>query len=157
VAKTRAAETREEAATRFWASVDRSGSCWLWTGPLDYYGYGTFYAEGRQWGAHRYALVLATGQNPPDRDASHHCDMPACVRDGTGHLLWETRRQNMIGCYQRRAAATKSAKLTPDLVRSLRDDHRQGLGYYRLSRKYGITESAALAIVKRRTWKWIED
>jgi hypothetical protein len=38
---------------RFWAKVDRSGDCWLWTGGVSNGGYGAFNFNGRQQGAHK--------------------------------------------------------------------------------------------------------
>ena len=71
------------AVARFWAEVDRSGDCWVWTGPTDKDGYGRCAAviEGvRCTRAPRFSWWLATGENPGKLWVLHHCDNPPCVR-----------------------------------------------------------------------------
>ena len=49
------AATREEA---FRHQVDKSGNCWVWTGPLLSGGYGNFAAKESGQAAHRFAWFL---------------------------------------------------------------------------------------------------
>lgn len=48
---------------RFWSKVDRTGVCHLWTAGLLTSGYGAFWVDGRQIGAHVFAYLLAHGPN----------------------------------------------------------------------------------------------
>lgn len=78
---------------RFWAKVDKSGDCWLWTGSTWSSNYGQFRFEGRMWSAHRVAWVL-TGRDLPERmqlDHRDHCST-LCVRPD--HLRLATAKQN---------------------------------------------------------------
>lgn len=66
---------------RFWSTVDKSGSCWLWTGDTSG-GYGRIQFNGEKNGVHRFALELRLGR--PIRKgfmALHTCDNPPCVRN----------------------------------------------------------------------------
>lgn len=67
---------------RFFARVDRSEECWLWTGRL-VGGYGRYSPRrnGRQfrWMAHRVSLAL-TGQQLSHLPVDHLCRQRACVR-----------------------------------------------------------------------------
>lgn len=68
-------------AERFWAKVDKSGDCWLWTGKKGRKGYGRFTVGNREIGAHRFALQERLGRELQlDEFACHECDTPACVR-----------------------------------------------------------------------------
>lgn len=97
--------------TRFWSRVDRSGSCWDWTGGSDKNGYGRLNVDGfipgvRSTTAPKMALILTTGQMPPldpasgrRMDSRHSCDRPPCVRPE--HLSFGTRTQNMADMTER--------------------------------------------------------
>ena len=64
----------------FWAKVDFSGECWIWTGAKDSDGYGIFRLAGKQWRAGRLSLAFTNGELPPELMASPTCRNPSCVR-----------------------------------------------------------------------------
>lgn len=58
---------------RFWAKVDRSGNCWLWTGGRTSYGYGKLStADGIRF-AHRIVYEWAYGPIPTGLCIDHLC------------------------------------------------------------------------------------
>lgn len=82
---------------RFWARVDKSGDCWLWTRDIDDHGYGRFW-DGR---ANRFsfhvAYELLVGKKPPGLDLDHLCRNPLCVNPN--HLEPVTHHENVLrGC-----------------------------------------------------------
>jgi hypothetical protein len=95
-------EAKNEA--RFWAKVEKTGTCWLWTGHQTTNGYGTHtrtvYASGRikadvkheELRAHRYAWSLVNGPIPDGIEIDHVCHTRLCVRPD--HLRLTTRKQN---------------------------------------------------------------
>lgn len=78
---------------RFWDKVDKSGSCWLWTGSNKPRGYGQIKVEGKTIFAHRLSWELAYGPIPEGLYVCHRCDVPACVRPD--HLFLGTQTDNM--------------------------------------------------------------
>lgn len=73
-------QTMEE---RFWAKVDKTDTCWLWTGAKAA-GYGRFFVSSdrgakRIDGAHRVAYELMVGPIPEGLHIDHLCRTPACV------------------------------------------------------------------------------
>lgn len=61
--------------------ADDSTGCHLFTGSLNYSGYGTIYISGVQFATHRLAYELSNGPINGDgnkRWVLHHCDTPAC-------------------------------------------------------------------------------
>ncbi len=86
---------RMSLAERFWAKVDKSGDCWLWTGAKTGRGYGAInvLASGKFGHAHRVSWEMANGIAPPaGMSVCHHCDVPACVRPS--HLFLGTAKDN---------------------------------------------------------------
>lgn len=83
---------------RFWAQVEKTDSCWLWTGPMRGR-YGVFGVAGdRQHGAHRWAYTQESGPIPEGLELDHLCRTPRCVRPS--HLEAVTPYEN-----KRRAGA----------------------------------------------------
>lgn len=82
-------------AADFWRHVNKSGRCWIWTGPKHSgkaWGYTCF--EGVREAAHRIAWRLIRN---PHLDESQQirrtCDTPLCVRP-EHHRLISVRRAN---------------------------------------------------------------
>lgn len=78
----------ETLAERFWAKVDKTSNCWLWTGSLNQ-GYGQILLEGRLVKAHRVAFFLEH-ERWPQPMALHACGNRQCVR----HIYEGTAKDN---------------------------------------------------------------
>lgn len=81
---------------RFWAKVDKTGDCWVWTAHLFHDGYGQFATKTkgvtRTWRAHRIAYEWAYGPIPDGMLVDHRCHNRRCVNPD--HLRLATRNQN---------------------------------------------------------------
>ena len=82
------------AEDRFWAKVNKTDSCWLWTAGKTRNGYGTFFpATNRAIPAHRFSYELHYNENPGALDVDHICHVRLCVKPT--HLRLVTRKQNL--------------------------------------------------------------
>lgn len=88
--------TPTEAQARFWDRVEKSDSCWLWTGAKVPDGYGTMSYEGVVRKTHRLSWLFVYGQVPLGMSVLHRCDNPPCVRPD--HLFLGTQSDNMRDC-----------------------------------------------------------
>ncbi|HEY9413733.1 MAG TPA: HNH endonuclease signature motif containing protein [Pseudonocardia sp.] len=59
--------------TRFFAKVNKTSSCWHWTGTLNKEGYGSFSTRGKTSPAHRFAYQLLVGPVPDGLQVDHLC------------------------------------------------------------------------------------
>lgn len=76
---------------RFWAKVDKTGMCWVWTAAM-IDGYGDFYDGSAYILAHRFSYQLAHGRIPQGMRIDHLCFNHACVNPD--HLRLATQKQN---------------------------------------------------------------
>lgn len=92
---------RIDPSERFWAKVDKTPTCWVWTGALakdnraGCGGYGSVAA--RTYGtnvAHRFAWMDLIGPIPEGMVLDHECRNRACVRPGDGHVRLVTPYEN---------------------------------------------------------------
>lgn len=79
-------------AQRFWAKVDPTGPCWLWTAGVDGTGYGQLKVGKRTLKAHRFAYELLVGPVPDGLELDHLCRVRHCVNPG--HLEPVTHAEN---------------------------------------------------------------
>lgn len=84
--------------SRFWSKVNKTDTCWLWTGTDNGNNYGRFYLDGKQVYAHRYSYELANGKVPEGLHLDHvvkkGCTSTLCVNPG--HLEPVTNRENAL-------------------------------------------------------------
>ena len=64
---------------RFLRHVDKTETCWQWTGCCDKSGYGRFGFRGKIALAHRAAYVLFKGEIPHHLEIDHLCRNRGCV------------------------------------------------------------------------------
>ncbi len=63
---------------RFWAKVQKTQSCWLWTGATDK-GQGRIRINGKVMVAHRVSWIIAHGDNLGSKAVLHSCGVLSCV------------------------------------------------------------------------------
>lgn len=147
----------------FWRRVDKSGgpqACWPWTGSRWKAGYGHLRYDGKTWGAHRFALFLATGSDPGKAHALHSCDNPPCcnpdhIRAGTSYdnMHDAIRRGRLTWRGDKSGEHNGRAKLTAEIVSQIRAEYAAGGIHQRdLARRYGLGQTQLSRIIRREHW-----
>ncbi len=161
--KCRSVSEARPAAERFWAKVDQSGDCWLWTAGRTSTGYGTFrvsVAPRRTEQAHRFSWELTHGPVPTGLLVCHRCDNPPCVNpahlflgthaDNSADMDTKGRRVSMVG------ETNRWAKLTDGDVREIRRLLAEGsLSQRRIGERFGVTQGTVGNIKWGRSWRHI--
>lgn len=152
--------TKDDVLTRFWAKVDKSGDCWVWTGAKSS-GYGSFRVGDSVKTAHRVAWEMVRGPIPPgDHHGTtcvcHTCDNPVCVNPD--HLFLGSQADNVADRDRknRRAPPNGSKNGRTSLCESdvllIREmDHPRSV----IAEWFGISEQAVYRIRTRNTWAHI--
>jgi hypothetical protein len=139
---------------RFWAKVDRSGECWVWTKDRGNYRgiktYGMARLPGtKTWckrvGAHRVAWTEANGRIPDETCVLHKCDNYVCVRPS--HLFLGTIADNNAdkarkGRAPRLCGETNGFhKLTLADVQQVRAMNAAGVATRDIAKHFGVDKS----------------
>lgn len=140
----------------FWSYVERGADdeCWIWTGPVNAYGYGDMNiarATTRQ--AHRFAfLLLVDAALPADSVVCHACDNPPCCNPS--HLFAGTHADNMADKKAKGRAASRgrngAARLTDEQYEAIERRAAAGEPQVSLAREFGISPQAVSQYLKRR-------
>ena len=84
---------REPKEQRFWRYVNKTDSCWLWTGATLKTGYGAVFWDGKNRRVYRIAWILAGNEIPNGTELDHICHVRLCVNPA--HLRATTRKENV--------------------------------------------------------------
>lgn len=148
----RISAARREPIERLWERVEKTATCWIWTGPVNGWGYGHFCVNGKQTSAHRAAWLATHGEIPEGLHVLHRCDTPRCCRPD--HLFLGTHQDNMADKRLKGRAPSgadhPSAILNADAVAEIR---ASTLSRRALSDKFGVKPSTIKAIRMGRIWK----
>ena len=139
----------------FLNKVNRTKTCWLWTGCIDRLGYGRFQIT-KAYHAHRVAYELWVGPIPSGIHVLHTCDVRSCVNP---HHLWlGTHADNMRDRENKGRANHPTgefnggSKLTLDQVKRIRLDTRF---HRRIAEEYKVCRNTIHRIKHQLTWKII--
>ncbi len=154
----------QAARDRFWAKVEKSSTCWRWTGSTDDKGYGRFWLNGQCEKAHRVAWMLKHGPVGEEIDVLHTCDSPACVNNEE-HLWLGTHLDNMRDMYAKgrrdhsKISGEKngSARLTIEEVEQIRRRLMAGESQRALGRAFGVNKRTIGRIRRGFSWRAVSD
>lgn len=79
---------------RLWSRVNKTNTCWLWTGHISGEGYGSIKISGIQVKVHRVAYELEIGPIPNGLSLDHLCRVRLCVNPK--HLEPVTHHENVL-------------------------------------------------------------
>lgn len=139
---------------RFWSKVNKTDTCWLWTGNIDIQGYGRIGIDYKMKKAHQVSWLLAGNNIPEGLLIRHRCRSRNCVNPE--HLETGTNAENMAD--KVRDASVKGvnnprSKLTEAQVLDIRarateyqDD---------LAKEFGVKQAHISSIILRKSWKHI--
>jgi hypothetical protein len=140
----------------FWERVQKTESCWLWTGWCNSYGYGQLKVRNhaRIQFAHRFSWEIAVGPIPEGHVVRHLvCDNPPCVRPD--HLALGLQRDNVADMHAK-GRQRPNSRLTDNDIRAIRDAAEGGTDLPSLAARYGVVDTTLSRIIRRKSWRHVE-
>jgi hypothetical protein len=144
---------RKSDLSDFLKKVDKTDTCWIWTGSKKTKGYGQFGVNYRVVTTHRYAYENFIGKIPAGMVVMHTCDNPPCVNPD--HLILGTIADNNADRdIKGRGNASKGSdhvmsKLTDDEILMIRKDSRSQA---KIAEEYGVSQAHISKIKNKRSW-----
>ena len=86
--------SKNTTAERFWAKVNKTDTCWLWTASTKGAGYGQYIIKGKSYLSHRLSYEMLVGLIPEGLVIDHLCKVKTCVNPK--HLEAVTQYENMM-------------------------------------------------------------
>jgi hypothetical protein len=136
---------------KFWARVKKEDGCWKWLGRSLPKGRGYMWWNGKNITAPRIMWEVTHGAAPPKgHSVCHSCDNPNCVNPA--HLWLGTQSANLEDA----ASKKRIGKMTPELVRQMRAEHKAGASMRAIARKYGMSTFPVKEAISGRAWKHVD-
>jgi hypothetical protein len=116
---------------KFYAKVNKTDSCWLWTGHINNVGYGRYNGKGIPSGyVHRTAFYWANGYLPEKPNiVGHLCEVRNCVNPE--HLQEQSQSENVkqytykiTFCPKGHEYTENNTYIRPNGARKCRECHR---------------------------------
>ena len=145
-----ASRERRSPEEAFWLRVNKTETCWMWTGAKIPRGYGNFLCQRKRVYAHRYSYEIHIGPITEGLFVLHRCDQPACVNPE--HLFLGTHLDNMRD--MRIKGRAPSTKLSAEDVLQIRELSKT-LTPAEIAMRFTVSDTAIRKILTRRSWDHI--
>jgi DNA-directed RNA polymerase specialized sigma subunit len=137
----------EPTLARFMAKVNKTETCWLWTGALDGR-YSLLSIDGIVYKGHRLSYLHHHGKIQEGLVVRHKCLNKHCVNPN--HLETGTKQENAIDMFRDK---TMKLKLTEEQVLDIRS--RTGQSNTQIGKEFGVSRKMISKIINRESWKHI--
>lgn len=143
-----------ELPNRFWNKVNKTETCWLWTGCINKAtGYGQFWINGKTHMTHRLSLSHSLGRSVGTGLVTRHkctnklCLNPEHLQEGTYKDNYADSIIDGTNCVGERNGFSK---LTEAQVREIKASDKRN---YELAKDYNIHPNTISDIIRGKTWK----
>lgn len=137
-----------ELVRRFMSNVQRTKTCWIWTGGLSDKGYGWFYVKNGKVKAHRASYLIHNDiTDLGSWHVLHKCDNPACIRPT--HIYLGTNADNCLD--KARRGRHHNSKLRAEDYRSIYKDTRT---LEAIAEDYGVHATLISQIKRGLVGRW---
>jgi hypothetical protein len=154
-------EVTESVAARFWAKVNKTDDCWLWTGADRGNGYGCLKVGRKIVSAHCLSFALHFGPIPAGNVVCHKCDVRACVRPD--HLFAGTYLDNVQDMDAkgrrvcRRGEGHPRCVLTSDVVLQARSMKARGISGRKIAAFFGVAYKTIDCAIRGQSWAHLSE
>jgi len=140
--------TKKEFEKNFWSKVNKTDTCWLWTGSKAV-GYGFTYFNKKRFYTHRFSWESKYGKIQKGLFICHKCDNPSCVNPD--HLFLGTQKDNLMDMVSKNRGGRQ--KLTVKQVKEIRKRYDKGnVTQTFLGRLFGVRQTTISMLTTRNTF-----
>ena len=129
-------KSSEPLIDRFLKRVNKTDTCWLWSGATGVNGYGQL-CKAEIWGtrlAHRWSYMYHKGKIDDDLMVRHTCDVRNCVNPA--HLILGSARDNVHDMLERNPNGCHRKFVKEDIVK-IREQYKT-MSHREIALKWGV-------------------
>lgn len=143
---------------RFFSFVNKTPSCWEWTGGQHKFGYGVMTNNSYKTTlAHRISWIIHNGPIPPGMSVLHSCDNPKCVNPQ--HLFIGSQKDNISDMVSKgrhcHGESARFSKLSDEKVKFIREANLYGFTLSQIAKQFHVDIETIRMAIKRQTWKHV--